>query len=117
LVNALNSDPERNGHWLSKPQLNIDETRRLEGTLKFCRERAYEQRYPDDNVAASVEMVANKVEDGSVDMTGNKVVDGPGEMVGKEEDEEEDAYPPEDTDDEPDYQPPAQKRPHIDEGA
>jgi hypothetical protein len=100
-----------------EPQLNIDETHRLEDTLKFCHERAYKQRYTDDNVAASVKMVGNKVKDGSVDMIGNKVEAGLVEMVGKEEDEEEDAYPPEDTDDEPDYQPPAQKRPHIDEGA
>jgi hypothetical protein len=71
-----------------EPQLNIDETHRLEDTLKFCHERAYKQRYTDDNVAASVKMVGNKVKDGSVDMIGNKVEAGLVEMVGKEEDEE-----------------------------
>jgi hypothetical protein len=98
LGQRASNEPERNGHWLLKPQFNIDETRQLEDTLKFCRERAYKQRYPDDDVAASVEMVRNEVEDGL------------GEMVGKEEDEAEDAYQPDNTDDEPDYQPPAQKR-------
>jgi hypothetical protein len=78
-----------------KPELNTDKACRLEDTLKFCQERAYKQRYLDENVAASVvgiggvvEMDGKKPEGGSFGMDGTEVKDGSVEIVGEEVEDE-----------------------------
>jgi hypothetical protein len=78
-----------------KPELNTDKACRLEDTLKFCQERAYKQRYLDENVAASVVgigglvmMIGKKPEDGSFGMDGTEVKDVSVEMIGKEVEDE-----------------------------